>query len=100
MNNSRSRDDSRRCRTFFITIEIVLAMAWCGLLGEHWLAARNIWYSAGFSNICIWTLGICIVLLLFVLPWFWAALRHVALLGWLMAAGSVLSLALLTSGHG
>ena len=37
-------------------------------------------------------------LLLFVLPWFWASLRRVALLGWLLAVVSVLSLLFHTNG--
>ncbi|MEO8425998.1 MAG: hypothetical protein ABI651_02690 [Verrucomicrobiota bacterium] len=99
MNNSRSPDEPRMHRRFFIVLEVVLALAWCGLLIESNLASRHIWYSGTFSNICFWALGISIILLLFVLPWFWATLRHVALVGWLMAAASILFLALYSPAH-
>ena len=48
---------------------------------------------------CFAVMGMTTVVLLFVLPWFWARLRHVALLGWLH--GRWLSLPLGTSvpGH-
>jgi hypothetical protein len=67
-------------------VQFALVLAWCGLLTET------------LSDFCFWTLGISIALLLFVMPWFWASLRHAALVGWLLAAASVLSFLLRTHG--
>jgi len=72
-------------RWFFISVEVVLALAWCGLVFQERLSL-----SGAFADICSWAFGISTVVLLFVLPWFWATLRHVALIGWLMGAASVL----------
>ncbi|MCW5557885.1 MAG: hypothetical protein KIT22_08645, partial [Verrucomicrobiae bacterium] len=86
MNHSTSHDESRVCRLFFIGVEVALALAWCGFFFEQ----RFSMLPGALSDVCSWTFGISIILLLFVLPWFWAALRHVALIGWLMGAVSVL----------
>jgi hypothetical protein len=66
-------------------------LAWCGLFFERRL-------SGALSDVRIWALLISIVLLLFV-PWFWSTLRHVALIGWVMAAASVLYLLLYAPAH-
>jgi len=57
------------------------------------------WLGLPYSYFCLWTWAITVVLLLFVMPWFWAGLRHVALFGWLLAVISVLSFALRMSGN-
>jgi hypothetical protein len=53
-------------------VQVALVVAWCG------------WLTDTFSNFSLWMLVIAIVSLLFVLPWFWASLRYVALVGWLV----------------
>lgn len=85
MGNSTPHEKHRALRWFFIGIEAMLALTWCGLF----VTLRLNHGSRTFEGMCAWSLGISLVLLLFVLPWFWATLRHVALIGWLMAAASV-----------
>jgi hypothetical protein len=74
-------------RWFFIAVQVLLALAWCGLLTDT------------LSDLCFWVLWVSIALLLFVLPWFWARLRRIALVGWLLGFASVVSFCLLV-GHG
>jgi hypothetical protein len=74
-------------RWFFIAVQVVLVLAWCGLLTDT------------LSDVCFFALWASIVLLMFVLPWFWARLRHLALVGWLLGFVSVVSFCLLV-GHG
>jgi len=69
-----------------VGVEIVLALSWCGLF----INDRMSFGSGTLEDVCTWALGITFVLLLVVLPWFWDTLGHVALIGWLMAALSVL----------
>ena len=90
MNESKPERGSRKCRWFFIGTEILFVLAWCGLLVENHFAERGIWSSGVFCNVCALAFGISIVVLLFVLPWFWSTLRHLALIGWLMGFGSLL----------
>jgi hypothetical protein len=78
-------DIYRTRRWFFIGVEAVLVLAWCGLLLEQRFS-----FSGRFGDVCFWVLGISVAFLLFVLPWFWSTLRHIALVGWFMAAASVL----------
>ena len=92
MSHSTPHAEYRTRRWFFIAVEIVLALAWCGLFFERRL-------SGVLSDVCLWALVISIVLLLFVLPWFWSTLRHVAVIGWTMAAASVLYLLLYAPAH-
>jgi hypothetical protein len=92
MRHSTHHDEFRTRRWFFIGVEVGLVLAWCGLFIERRL-------SGALSDVCIWALLISIVLLLFVLPWFWSTLRHVALIGWVMAAASVLYLLLYAPAH-
>ena len=61
-----------------------------GLIVDSDLSGRRIWYSSALSNFCAWALAISILLLLLVAPWFWATLRRVALVGWLLAFASLL----------
>ena len=89
MKKSPARSGESLSRRFFIGVEVVLAVSWIGLLG----------LNGKLSDICFATLGIAIVILLFVLPWFWRSLRHIALLGWLLGAGSVVLLAAFSPGH-
>src|SRR5262245_2200213 len=65
MTLSIRHDDCRTCLWFFIGVEVVLALAWCGLLLQ-----RRLSLSGGFADFCFWALGISIVFLLFVLLWF------------------------------
>lgn len=86
---STPQSSTAGCRWFFIAVQFALVLAWCGFLTET------------YSDLCFWMLVITIALLLFVMPWFWASLRYVALVGWVLAAASVLSFTLLTrGGHG
>lgn len=87
MRCSTPQSSTVRCRWFFIAVQFALVLAWCGLLTET------------YSNLCFWMLAITIALLLFVMPWFWATLRQVALVGWVLAAASVLSVSLLSHGN-
>ncbi len=89
MNHSTPHDEYRMRRWFFIGVQVALALAWCGLFSR----------SGALSDVCFWVLGISIVLLLFVLPWFWSTLRHVALIGWVMGAASALYLLLYAPAH-
>lgn len=66
-----------------------MAVSWIGLIA----------LEGKLSDICFAALGIAIVILLSVLPWLWRSLRHIALLGWLLGAGSVLIRAALSPGH-
>ena len=95
MNHSTPHDEFRTRRRFFIGVEVVLALAWCGLFVQRQSSIG----SGTFADVCFWSLGVCIVLLLFVLPWFWSTLRLVALIGWLMAATSVLYLLIYAPAH-
>ncbi len=94
MTPSTPHDEYRTRRWFFIGVEVVLALAWCGLLLQQRFSI-----SGTLADVCFWALGISLVFLLFVLPWFWSTLRHVALIGWLMAAASVLYLLLYAPAH-
>ncbi len=76
-------------RRFFIGVEVALALSWFAVVG----------FKGRISEICFTVMGMTTVVLLFVIPWFWARLRYVALLGWLMGVGSVFLLALRSSGH-
>jgi len=86
MHDMPPQNTATGCRQFFILVQVLHLLAWGGLLTET------------FSNLCAGTLMITTALLLFVLPWFWASLRYVALVGWLLAAGSLLSLLLYAQG--
>jgi FtsH-binding integral membrane protein len=89
MSHSTPHDEYRTRRWFFIGVEVVLALSWCGLFSR----------SDVLSQVCFWALGISIAMLLFVLPWFWSTLRHVAVIGWTMAAASALYLLLYAPAH-
>src|SRR5689334_7077158 len=85
MKPENLRDEYRVRRWFFIIVEILLALSWCGLFAAfRWPSMPE-----PLVSVCLWTRIITIALLLFVLPWFWSSLRTVALIGWLMAAASV-----------
>jgi hypothetical protein len=98
MAASESQHRNTSARWFFFAVQGLLSLAWCGLLAERNLSDRSIWQSGALSDVCVWSIVICTAVLLFVLPWFWAALRRVALLGWVMGALSLVCFALL-SGH-
>ena len=85
MTNTEARKECRSSLWFFVGVEVLTALAWIGLLVERRFSVG----SGLFTEACLWTLGSSIVLLLFVLPWFWATLRHVALIGWLMGVSSI-----------
>jgi hypothetical protein len=70
-------------RWFFIAVQVFLVLAWCGLLTQT---------LPDFSLLVLW---ISIAVLMFVLPWFWARLQHLALLGWLLGFVSLVSFCLL-----
>ena len=89
VNNSHANPSDAGWRRFFIGVQVALVLSWFGIQG----------FKGKISEICFATLGITTVILLFVLPWFWGRLRHVALLGWLMGVGSVLLWASRSSGH-
>lgn len=75
-------------RWFFIVVQALLVLAWCGLLTDT------------LPDLSLLLLWISIAVLMFVLPWFWARFRHVALLGWLLGFVSVVSFCLLVgNGH-
>ena len=90
------RTEYRTRRWFFIGVEIVLALSWCGLF----INDRMSFSSGTLAYVCTWAGGISIVLLLVVLPCFWDTLGHVALIGWLMAALSVLYFLLYATARG
>ena len=83
MTTTKPHPSGTGFRRFFIAVQVMLVLAWCGLLTDT------------LSHVCFWLLAITIALLFFVLPWFWSNLRWVALVGWLLAAVSVLTLCLL-----
>jgi hypothetical protein len=89
VNNSHANPGDAGWRRFFIGVQVALVLSWFGIQG----------FNGKISDICFATAGITTVILLLVLPWFWASLRHVALVGWLMGVGSILLLASRSSGH-
>lgn len=89
MNHLPANQGDIGWRRFFICVEVGLALSWFGAEG----------CKGRISDMCFAVMGMTTVVLLFVLPWFWARLRHVALLGWLMGVGSVFLLALRSPGH-
>ncbi|HEY0455334.1 MAG TPA: hypothetical protein VGE41_03105 [Verrucomicrobiae bacterium] len=95
MSASSQRDEYRTRRRFFIGVEVMLTLGWCGLLLHQQFSLG----PAIFAGACYWAIGSCTVLLLLVLPWLWATLRRVALIGWLMGAGSILYILIYGPGH-